>query len=48
MALRVTTENDDFKFMDNAIPSGQNNPLNLYENWGKAWKIIQEAGKNKN
>ena len=43
MEVRATTESDDFKFMDNNIPSGQNNPLNYWENWGKAMKAIKET-----
>ena len=44
-AERATTEDASFKFMENAIPSGQNNPLNYYENWGKAWKALQTGVK---
>ena len=43
--LRATTESDDFKFMDHDIPSGQNNPLNYFENWTKAFKAMNEASK---
>ena len=44
-AERATTEDASFKFMENAIPSGQNNPLNYFENWGKAWKALQTGVK---
>ena len=43
--IRATTESDDFKFMDHDIPSGQNNPINYLENWSKAFKAMDEAGK---
>ena len=44
-SLRATTESDDFSFMDNDIPSGQNNPINYYQNWSDAFKAIREAGE---
>lgn len=40
---RSTTEDDSFKFMEQSIPSGQNNPLNYWENWGKAYDAINDA-----
>ena len=43
--IRATTESDDFKFMDNKIPSGQNNPINYLNNWSEAFKKMNEAGK---
>ena len=45
---RGVTEDDSFKFMEQAIPSGQNNPLNYWENWGKAYKAINEASTGAN
>ncbi len=46
-AIRSTSEDASFKFMENDIPGGQNNPLNYYENWAKAYQELQEgfAGK---
>ena len=42
---RATSEDSSFNFMDNAIPAAQNNPLNYYENWGRAWQAITTAGQ---
>lgn len=47
---RATTEDDSFKFMENDIPSGQNNPLNYFENWATAYEKMKESisgGKGK-
>ena len=44
MALTsATSEDASFNFMDNAIPAGQNNPLNYYSSWGKAWKTLKDS-----
>lgn len=48
--IRATTEDDSFKFMENDIPSGQNNPLNYFENWATAYEKMKESisgGKGK-
>lgn len=45
LAVRSTSEDDSFNFMSNKIPGAQNNPLNYYENWGKAFKSIKDAYK---
>jgi len=38
---RATTEDDSFKFMENKIPSGQNNPLNYWKNWTTAFEKMR-------
>ena len=48
LAARSTTEDDSFKFMDQKIPSGQNNPLNYWKNWREAFDIMQETTKGAN
>lgn len=45
--VRATSEDDSFNFMSNKIPGGQNNPLNYFENWGKAWKTLRDSFKAK-
>ena len=46
--VRATTEDDSFSFMDNDIPSGQNNPINYLQNWSDAFEAISDAGENNN
>jgi uncharacterized damage-inducible protein DinB len=43
LAVRSTTEDSSFNFMSNKIPSGQNNPLNYWNNWAKGWMTLTEA-----
>ena len=45
--VRATSEDDSFNFMSNKIPAGQNNPINYFSNWGKAWKTLQDSFKAK-
>ena len=47
-AIRAGTESEQFKFMEGSIPSGQNNPMNYFANWQKAFETINAATKNKN
>ena len=42
---RGLSQDDSFKFMEQSIPDAQNNPLNYWENWGKAYKAMNEASK---
>ena len=46
-AVRSTSEDSSFNFMSNAIPSGQNNPINYYKNWASAIRTFNDALKNK-
>ena len=41
--IRATTEDDSFKFMDNEIPSGQNNPINYMESWADAYSAMKDS-----
>ena len=43
LAVRSQTDDDSFKFMDQALPGGQNNPLNYYDAMNKANKAISDA-----
>ena len=43
LAVRSATEDDSFKFMEQDIPSGQNNPLNYWNNWKTAFDSIKEG-----
>ena len=44
LQVRSATEEDDsFKFMDNAIPAAQNNPLNYYANLKDAMDAVNTA-----
>ena len=45
--VRATTEDSSFNFMSNKIPSGQNNPLNYFNNWATAIQKLQTAMKTK-
>ena len=45
--VRATSEDDSFNFMSNKIPAAQNNPLNYFSNWGKAWKTLRDSFKAK-
>ena len=45
-AIRATTEDSSYSFMDQSMPGGFQNPINYWESWGKAMKSIQEAGEN--
>lgn len=47
LAVRSTTEDDSFNFMDQKIPSGQNNPLNYWKGWQKAFDAINASKKSK-
>ena len=47
-AVRSATEDSSFNFMDQKIPSGQNNPLNYWKSWGQAFDIIKEAATGDN
>ena len=47
-SIRSTTEDSSFNFMSNSIPSGQNNPLNYYENWASAYTKLTTAFSKKN
>ena len=43
LAVRSQTDDNSFKFMDQALPGGQNNPLNYYDAMNKANKAISDA-----
>lgn len=45
MTRSIETEDDSFKFMEGKIPDAQNNPLNYWKNWAKAFEAMKEAGK---
>ena len=45
-AIRATTEDSSYSFMDQNMPGGFQNPINYWESWGKAMKSIQETGEN--
>ena len=45
-AVRSTTEDDSFNFMSGKIPSGQNNPINYYNNWAQAIQTLRDAQKS--
>ena len=40
---RATTQDDSFNFMSNDIPAAQNNPLNYWNNWAKAYEVIHTS-----
>lgn len=44
--VRAITEDDSFKFMDNKLEGGLNNPVNYLNAWGKANKVWNEAIKD--
>ena len=45
MTRSIETEDDSFKFMEGKIPDAQNNPLNYWKNWAKAFDAMKKAGK---
>ena len=45
VSVRSAAEDESFNFMNQKIPSGQNNPLNYAKNWTQAVKSIKEAYK---
>ena len=47
MTRSIDTEDDSFKFMEGKIPEAQNNPLNYWNNWAKAFDAMKTAGKQK-
>lgn len=45
-AVRSTTEDSSFNFMQGKIPGAQNNPINYFNNWAQALQILQNAKKS--
>ena len=45
-AVRATSEDESFNFLDQDIPAAMNNPLNYTKNWIEAAKSMDEAWKN--
>ena len=47
MTRSIDSEDDSFKFMEGDIPAAQNNPLNYWNNWAKAFDALKQAGSAK-
>ena len=46
LAVRATSEDDSFNFMNQDIPAGQNNPLNYMASWKTAFDSIKQAKRS--
>ena len=46
LAVRSTSEDDSFNFMNQNIPAGQNNPLNYMASWKTAFDSIKQAKRS--
>jgi hypothetical protein len=42
-AIRATSEDSSFNFLDQDIPGAMNNPLNYVKNWSNAWNELRDA-----
>jgi len=46
-AIRATSKDSSFNFLDQDIPGAMNNPLNYVKNWSNAWNELRDAATNK-